>query len=46
VTNDDKDDISSLPGVVKASFGSRLYELQQGKTPLDMKALPQFGTGV
>jgi phage-related protein len=41
-----KDDISSLPREVKASFGSRLYELQQGKTPLDMKPLPQFGTGV
>jgi len=41
-----KDDISSLPHEVKASFGSRLYELQRGKTPLDMKALPQFGTGV
>ena len=41
-----KDDISSLPREVKASFGSRLYELQRGKTPLDMKALPQFGTGV
>src|ERR1700722_15940615 len=41
-----KDDISSLPREVKASFGSRLYELQRGKTPLDMKALPQLGTGV
>jgi phage-related protein len=41
-----KDDISSLPREVKASFGSRLYELQRGKTALDMKALPQFGTGV
>lgn len=41
-----KDDISSLPREVKASFGSRLYELQRGWTPLDMKALPQFGTGV
>jgi phage-related protein len=35
-----------LPREVKASFGLRLYELQQGKTPLDMKPLPQFGTGV
>ena len=25
---------------------SRLYELQQGKTPLDMKPLSQFGSGV
>jgi phage-related protein len=41
-----KDDLSALPREVKASFGSRLYELQQGKTPLDMKPLPQFGTGV
>lgn len=41
-----KDDVSSLPREVKASFGLRLYELQRGKTPLDMKALPQFGTGV
>jgi phage-related protein len=28
------------------SFGLRLYELQQGKTPLDMKPLTQFGVGV
>jgi len=41
-----KDDLSALPRDVKASFGSRLYELQQGKTPLDMKPLPQFGAGV
>jgi phage-related protein len=41
-----KDDLSVLPREVKASFGLRLYELQQGKTPLDMKPLPQFGTGV
>jgi len=31
---------------MKASFGVKLYELQQGETPLDMKPLPQFGTGV
>jgi phage-related protein len=31
---------------VKGSFGSRLYELQQGKTPLDFKPLSQFGSGV
>ena len=30
---------------MKASFGLRLYELQQGKTPLDMKPLPQYGAG-
>ncbi len=41
-----KDDISALPGPVKASFGHRLRQLQEGKTPLDMIALPQFGTGV
>ncbi|HEX9461564.1 MAG TPA: type II toxin-antitoxin system RelE/ParE family toxin [Alphaproteobacteria bacterium] len=41
-----KDDLSALPREVKASFGSRLFELQRGKTPLDMKPLPQFGAGV
>jgi len=41
-----KRDLSALPREVKGSFGSRLYELQQGKTPLDMKPLSQFGSGV
>ena len=41
-----KDDISALPGAVKASFGHRLRQVQDGETPLDMKPLPQFGTGV
>lgn len=41
-----KDDISALPGPVKASFGHRLRQLQDGETPLDMKPLTQFGTGV
>ncbi len=41
-----KNDISVLPDAVKASFGMRLHELQQGKTPLDMKPLTQFETGV
>ena len=41
-----KEDLSVLPREVKASFGSRLYELQRGKTPLDMKPLTQFGAGV
>ena len=41
-----KEDISALPGPVKASFGHRLRQLQDGKTPLDMKPLPQFGAGV
>lgn len=31
---------------MKASFGLRLYELQGGGTPLDMKPLTQFGGGV
>jgi phage-related protein len=35
-----------LPDAIKTSFGLRLYELQQGKTPLDMKPLTQFGAGV
>ena len=39
-------DISALPGPVRASFGYRLWEVQNGKTPLDMKPLPQFGAGV
>jgi len=41
-----KDGISALPGPVKASFGHRLRQLQDGETPLDMKPLTQFGTGV
>jgi phage-related protein len=41
-----KDDISALPREVKTSFGHRLRELQDGKTPLDMRPLPQFGRGV
>jgi len=41
-----KDDLSAMPREVKASFGSRLFELQLGMSPLDMKPLPQFGTGV
>jgi phage-related protein len=41
-----KHDLSALPREVKGSFGSRLYELQQGKKPLDIKPLPQFGSGV
>lgn len=41
-----KDDISALPNPVKASLGHRLRQLQEGKTPFDTKALPQFGTGV
>ncbi len=41
-----KDDISILPGPVKGSFGHRLRQVQNGETPLDMKPLAQFGTGV
>jgi phage-related protein len=41
-----KEDISGLPGEVKTSFGLRLYELQLGRTPLDMKPVTQFGSGV
>jgi phage-related protein len=41
-----KDDISALPGPIKASFGHRLRQVQNGETPLDVKPLPQFGTGV
>ena len=41
-----KDDISALPGPVKASFGHRLRQVQDGETPFDMKPITQFGTGV
>jgi phage-related protein len=41
-----KRDLSAMPREVKVSFGLRRYELQQRKTPLDMKPLPQFGSGV
>jgi phage-related protein len=41
-----KDDISVLPGPVKASFGHRLRQVQDGETPLNSKPLTRFGTGV
>ena len=41
-----KEDISALPTPLKASFGHRLRQLQEGKSPLEMKPLPQFGAGV
>ena len=41
-----KEDLSALPGQVKASLGLRLFELQLGKMPLDTKRLTQFGPGV
>ena len=40
-----KDDISAQPREGKASFGHRLWEVQNGKKPLDTKALSQFGPG-
>jgi phage-related protein len=41
-----KDDVSALPPPVKISFGHRLNEVQEGRMPLDTKALRQFGAGV
>jgi len=41
-----KQDVSALPGPVKASFGHRLHEVQEGKTPRDTKPLPAIGAGV
>jgi phage-related protein len=41
-----KDDISAMPGPVKASFGYRLRRVQQGKVTADTKAVMQFGNGV
>jgi phage-related protein len=41
-----KKDISGLPGPVKASFGYRLRQVQQGRKTADTKALTQFGVGV
>jgi phage-related protein len=41
-----KKDISNLPPPVKSSFGYRLWQLQCGRTPHEMRPLPQFGTGV
>ena len=43
---DSKDEISILPAPVKTSFGFRLRQVQKGETPLDMKFMPQFGSGV
>jgi len=39
-------DISVMPDPVKASFGHRLREAQEGRSPADTKPLPQFGGGV
>ena len=41
-----KEDVSALPGPVKASFGYRLRLVQKGKPAPDTKALSQFGPGV
>jgi phage-related protein len=41
-----KADISALPAPVKASFGHRLHEVREGKTPLHTKPLPSIGAGV
>lgn len=41
-----RDDIRNLPKPVRISFGIRLEQLQQGKMPLNTKALPQLGSGV
>lgn len=41
-----KDDVSALPPPVKASFGHRPHEVQEGRMPLDTKPLTQFGAGV
>jgi phage-related protein len=35
-----KDDISAMPDPVKASFGHRLREVEEDRTPLDTKPLP------
>lgn len=43
---DSKQDVSALPGPVKASFGHRLHEVQEGKTPLDCKPMTAIGAGV
>lgn len=41
-----RSDVSALPPPVKASFGHRLNEVQNGRMPLDTKPLPRFGAGV
>jgi phage-related protein len=41
-----KDDMSLLPDAEKGSFGHRLRQVQEGRMPLDMKPLAQFGPGV
>jgi phage-related protein len=41
-----KADVSELPDPVKASFGHRLHQVQEGRMPFDTKPLSQFGAGV
>jgi phage-related protein len=41
-----KAELAALPKPVRASFGHRLWQVQNGKTPRDIKALPQVGRGV
>jgi phage-related protein len=43
---DSKHDVPTSPGPVKASFGHRLQEVQDGKTLLNTKCLPTIGAGV
>ncbi len=39
-------EIAELPKPVRASFGHRLWQVQQGQAPRDMKMLPEIGRGV
>lgn len=41
-----RDDLSAMPGPVKASFGYRLRSIQRNRPVVGAKALTQFGTGV
>ena len=41
-----KDDLAAVPPFVRSSFGHRLWDIQCGMTPPDMKPLPEFGNGV
>jgi phage-related protein len=41
-----RSELAGLPKAVRESFGHRLWQLQKGETPHDMKMLPQIGRGV
>ncbi|MDR3424894.1 MAG: type II toxin-antitoxin system RelE/ParE family toxin [Alphaproteobacteria bacterium] len=41
-----KKDLSEMSHFIKNSFGYQLARVQMGKTPHDMKMLPQLGRGV